>query len=211
MSNGESDLESHQFTDTYRADYIFGGLLNTKLGNRLTGLLFLAAFPLYGVGSSLLVTESATLGLALVLTNSLVVAAIGRFLQRIAAPHGRAVANSYLIARLVEAVLLGVSGYLVYKAGMADSGALYYRLAMIGLGIGSLPILAVLTRVEKMPSWLGRFGVVGYLALIFGIVADGFGAVDFGLFLMIPGALFEVTFAFWLIIYGFDPVTLHET
>ena len=108
-------------------------------------------------------------------------------------------------------MLLGVSGYLVYKAGMADSGALYYRLAMIGLEIGSLPLLAVLTRAEKMPSWLGRFGVVGYLALICGIAADGFGAVDFGLFLMIPGALFEVTFAFWLIIVGFSCETLHET
>ena len=62
------------------------------------------------------------MGLALVLTNSLVVAVIGRMLQSIAAPYGRTVANSYLVARLVEAVLLGVSGYLVYKAGMADSG-----------------------------------------------------------------------------------------
>ena len=177
--------------------------MNTKLGNRILGLLFLAAFPIYGVGSSLLLTESATLGLALVLTNSLVVAAIGRILQSIAAPYGRAVPNSYLVARLVEAVLLGVSGYLVYKTGTADSGALYYRTAMIGLGIGSLPLMAVLTRVEQVPSWLGRFGLVGYLALIFGIAADGFGAVDFGLLLMVPGALFEVTFAFWLIVYGF--------
>ena len=113
--------------------------------------------------------------------------------------------------RFVEAVLLGVSGYLVFKTGMGDSGALYYRIAMIGLGIGSLPLLAVLTRVEQMPSWLGRFGIVGYLALICGIAADGFGAVDFGLLLMIPGALFEVTFAFWLIIYGFGCGTHNET
>ena len=185
--------------------------MNTKLCNRILGLLFLAAFPLYGVGSSLLLTDSGTLGLALVLTNSLVVAVIGRILQSIAAPYGRAVANSYLVARLIEAVLLGVSGYLVYKAGMADSGALYYRIAMIGLGIGSLPLLAVLTRVEQMPSWLSRFGIAGYLALICGIAADGFGAVDFGLFLMIPGALFEVTFAFWLITYGLGRGALHET
>ena len=185
--------------------------MNTKLGNRILGLLFLAAFPIYGVGSSLLLTESATLGLALVLTNSLVVAAIGRMLQSIAAPYGRAVASSYLVCRLVLEELLGVSGYLVYKAGMADSGALYYRLAMIGLGIGSLPLLAVLTRVKQMPSWLSRFGFMGYLALICGIVADGFGAVDLGLFLMIPGALFEVIFAFWLIIYGLGCETRHET
>ena len=185
--------------------------MNTKLRNRSLGLLFLAAFPLYGVGSSLLVTESATLGLVLVLTNSLVVLAIGRMLQSIAVPYGRVVANSYLVARLVEALLLGVSGYLVYAAGMADSGALYYRTAMIGLGIGSLPLLTVLTRVKQIPVWLGRFGIAGYLALICGIVADIFGAVDFGLFLMLPGALFEVTFALWLIRHGFGRGTLHET
>ena len=127
------------------------------------------------------------------------------------APYGRAVPNSYFVARLVEAVLLGVSGYLVYKAGIAESGALQYRIAMIGLGIGSLPLLAVLTRVKQMPSWLGRFGFMGYLALICGIVADGFGAVDLGLFLMIPGALFEVIFGFWLIIYGLGCETRHET
>ena len=185
--------------------------MSTKLRDRSLGLLFLAAFPLYGAGSSLLVTESATLGLALVLTNSLVVAVIGRILQSIASPHGRAVANSYLVARLVEALLLGISGYLVYAAGMADSGTIYYRSAMIVLGIGSLPLLAVLTRVKQMPSWLGRFGFAGYLALICGIIADGFGAVDLGLFLMLPGALFEVTFAFWLLFYGFGCGTLQKS
>ena len=184
--------------------------MNSKLRDRLLGLLILAAFPLYGVGSSLLVTESAMLGLVLVLTNSLVVAGIGRILQGIAAPHGRAVGNSYLVARLLEAVLLGVSGYLVYRAGTADSGALYYRIAMIGLGIGSLPLLAVLIRGKQMPSWLGGSGIAGYLALICGIVADGLGAVDVGLYLMLPGALFEVTFAFWLMIAGFAREMLDE-
>ena len=185
--------------------------MNTKVRDRSLGVLFLAAFPLYGGGSSLLVTESATLGLGLVLTNSLVVVSIGRILQSITAPYGRAVANYYLVGRLIEAVLLGVSGYLVYATGVADSGALYYRIAMIGLGIASLPLLVVLARAAQMPVWLGRFGLAGYLALICGIGADGFGAVDLGLCLMIPGALFEVTFAVWLIIYGVRGGTLHET
>ena len=47
-------------------------------------------------------------------------------------------------------------------------------------------------------AWLGWFGIVGYTVFIFGIVADGFGANEFGLLLVIPGALLEVTFAVWL-------------
>ncbi|MEE3329186.1 MAG: DUF4386 family protein [Myxococcota bacterium] len=163
----------------------------------------MAAFPLYGVGSGLLVTESASLGLILVLANSLVVLAIGRILHAIALPYARFVANFYLAARLLEALLLGISGWLVYQDGIADSGALYYRIAMIGLGIASLPLLGLLMRVGRMPAWLGWFGIVGYTVFICGIVADGFGAVEFGLLLVIPGALFEVTFAVWLIVRGF--------
>ena len=177
--------------------------MNTNVRDRCLGLLFLAAFPLYGVGSGLLITESASLGLVLVLANSLVVLAIGRILQTIALPYGRAVANSYLAARVLEGLLLGISGYLVYQDGIADSGALYYRIAMIGLGIASLPLLGLLIRVGRMPAWLGRFGIVGYTVFICGIAADGFGAVELGLLLMNPGALFEVTFAVWLIVRGF--------
>lgn len=185
--------------------------MSTTLRDRSLGLLFLAAFPLYGIGSSLLVTPSATLGLALVLSNSVVVMAIGRILQSMAVAHGRTVANSYLVGRIVEALLLGLCGSLVYASGRADSGVLYYRIAMFGLGMASLPLLALLTRAEQMPRWLGRFGIGGYLALMGGIMADSFGAVNFGLFLMLPGALFEVTFALWLIVYGFGRGTPHET
>ena len=191
--------------------YYFRELLNTKLRNRILGLLFLGAFPLYGVGSSLLITESATLGLVLVLTNSLVVLAIGRILHGMIEPYSRAIANSYLATRLVEALFLGISGFLIYTTGVADKGTLYYRIAMIGLGGASLPLFAFLTKVEQIPVWLGRFGVVGYLSLICGIILDSFGAVNIGLFLMFPGALFEVSFAIWLIIYGFGHGTLHET
>ncbi len=182
--------------------------MNTTVRDRSLGLLFLAAFPLYGVGSGLLVTESASLGLSLVLANSLVVLVIGRILQTIASPYGGAAANLYLVARLLEAVFLGVSAAVVYRAGVAAPGAPYYRIAMIGLGIASLPLLSVLTRAGRLPTWLGRLGIAGYLALICGIVADGFGAADFGLLLMVPGALFEVTFPVWLIVRGFGRGTI---
>lgn len=176
-----------------------------KHRNQLIGILFLSAFPLYGIGSSLLesVSDSAGLGLALVFANSLVVLIIGRLLQTIATPHSKLVANIYLTARLQEAFFLVIYASLVYNGADADS-AVYdlYRIAMVGLGLGSLPLLLTLTNVQVIPTWLGRFGLVGYISVICGILADSVGAVDLGLGLMIPGALFEVTFAYWFIVRG---------
>jgi len=105
---------------------------------------------------------------------------------------------------LLEAVLLAISGYLVYSTGNAEEGVNFYRIAMIGLGIGSIPLLIALMRGKLISTWLGRFGLLGYSFLIIGILADFIGEADIGLMLMIPGALFELTFAIWLISIGFD-------
>ncbi len=46
---------------------------------------------------------------------------------------------------------------------------------MIGLGVASLPLLALLTRAGQMPAWRGRFGMAGHFGPICGIVSDSFG------------------------------------
>jgi hypothetical protein len=170
----------------------------------IIGLLFISAFPLYGGGSALLESESSGLGLALVLANSVVVSIIGRMIQTITNPHNKFASDGYFYARLLEAILLAISGYLVYSTGAAGEGVNFYRIAMIGLGIGSIPLLIALMHAEMISTWLGRFGLLGYSFLISGILADIIGEADIGLMLMIPGALFELTFAIWLIVIGFD-------
>ena len=172
--------------------------------NVIIGLLFVSAFPLYGGGSALLESESSGLGLALVLANSVVVLVIGKMIQTITIPHNKFASNGYFYARLLEAILLAILGYLVYNTGNAEEGVNLYRIAMIGLGIGSIPLLIALMRGEMISTWLGRFGLLGYSFLIIGILADIIGEADIGLMLMIPGALFELTFAIWLIFIGFD-------
>ena len=98
---------------------------------------------------------------------------------------------------------MAISGYLVYSTGNAEEGVNFYRIAMIGLGIGSIPLLIALTwKIHS--TWLGRFGLLGYSFLIIGILADVIGEADIGPMLPIPGALFELTFAIWLISIGFD-------
>mmetsp|Transcript_27144 Transcript_27144/g.33537 ORF Transcript_27144/g.33537 Transcript_27144/m.33537 type:complete len:189 (+) Transcript_27144:108-674(+) len=175
--------------------------------DRIIGILFLSAFPLYGIGSSLLESASSSteLGLVLVLSNSTVVFLIGRMLQEIVTPLNKVVADAYFYARLSEALILAFSAILVYNHDDDnDVNAWYYRVAMIGLGVGSLPLLTVLTRAEQIPKWLGSLGTVGYSCVIGGIIAGSKGGADQELYMMIPGALFEVTFAIWLIVRGFN-------
>jgi hypothetical protein len=47
-------------------------------------------------------------------------------------------------------------------------------------------------------------GLVGYLILMTGAVAEVFG-VHLGLALSLPGGLWEITLALWLILKGFQP------
>lgn len=192
--------------------------------NRIIGALFLSAFPLYGIGINILENSNNSssknnplIGLVLLLANSLVVLIIGRLLQVIAVRHDKVAANVYFIARFSEALLLAIYGFLIYKEQSMDleTGAsvtavanykFFYNYAMISLGIGSLPILNTFKNAELIPSWLALFGFVGYSFLTSGIVFNGLGIVKDSedvMKLMMPGALFEITFALWLIMFGF--------
>jgi len=175
-----------------------------KFYNKIVGILFISAFPLYGIGSNLLLeSDSAKLGLALVLGNSLAVLTIGRIIQIIITTYDKNVATIYLIARLQEALLLAIYGIAVYNGADAQSAIYYlYRVAMIGLALGSLPLLITLKNDELIGSWLGWFGIVGYSCVLGGMIIDSLGNEDIGLLLMVPGALFELTFAIWFIMKG---------
>mmetsp|Transcript_17917 Transcript_17917/g.26830 ORF Transcript_17917/g.26830 Transcript_17917/m.26830 type:complete len:191 (+) Transcript_17917:51-623(+) len=179
-------------------------MISKKLHSIIIGILFLSAFPLYGIGSSLLVgSSSATLGLVLVLTNSVAVLTIGWILKLILTPYDKNVAIIYFMARLNEASLLAIYAIVVYNGADAQS-AIYilYRISMIGLALGSLPLLRMLKNHQLISALLGWFGIIGYSCVFGGIVVDSLGYVDLGLLMMIPGALFEITFGVWFIVQG---------
>ena len=73
------------------------------------------------------------------------------------------------------------------------------------LASGALFLVALLLRSGLVPRWLALLGIVGYGLHLTGATAELFG-LHISLFLLVPGALFEVGLAFWLIIKGFDPV-----
>ena len=55
-----------------------------------------------------------------------------------------------------------------------------------------------------MPQWLAGWGVIGYALHATGAIAEIFG-IPISLILLIPGGLFELALAFWLLIKGFQP------
>ncbi len=175
--------------------------------DRAIGSLFLAAFLLYGIGTVLATGTALYVGAALMLLNSMAVAAIGILVRPVLAPHDRRVGGLYLATRLIEAVLLGVGAVILIARG-ADETALalnqnVYHAGMVVLGLGSLAFCRVLIRVPLVPKALGWLGLVGYAIFAVGMLLDAAGHTTAGMILLIPGALFEISFGIWLIARGF--------
>lgn len=173
-----------------------------RVTGRCAGAFFLLAFVAYGIGTAL---SGQSAGTALVVLNSVLVAAIGvlafRALRR---PHPKA-AWTYLVARGAEAFLL-TAGIVLLDAVGAGAADFAYQLAMLSLGLGSLPFCLALNRQRWLPSWLAIWGFTGYALLATGAAAELIGA-RVGLVLAIPGGLFEIVFGLLLLARGFAPST----
>lgn len=174
---------------------------------RTVGALLLAAFILYGVGNAI-ATRAAhdsgmlTLGVAMMLANSVAVVAIGALLVPVLRPHSPVVARVYLATRIFEATFLSV-GAIALLAGSTGLNVTAYNIAMAGLGIGSLFFCALLYRARLVPRFLAVWGSVGYAAFAVGSLIEIAGVTAAGLIGAIPGGLFEIFFACWLIARGF--------
>ncbi|QDY08174.1 DUF4386 family protein [Micromonospora sp. HM134] len=176
--------------------------MSLRVTGRWAGAFFLSAFVAYGVGSAL---AGRPAGVALVLANSVLVAAIGvlafRALRR---PHP-GVAWLYLVTRGAEAFLLAAG--LVLRDRYGDGAAdLAYQLAMLALGLGSVPFCLALARRRWLPRWFAGWGTAGYALLAAGAVA-ALAGVEVGVAPAVPGGLFEVAFGVVLLVRGFAPAT----
>lgn len=190
-----------------------GGVRRSRKG-RAVGVLFLAAFVAYGVGSSL-ATSAATAGgspaqlvggVALVLVNSLIVIGIGVLMLPILKAHNVAIALAYLGTRIFEGLGLAVGGIALLAAtGDLATGVNFiaYNVAMAGLGLGSIFFCVVLFRSGLAPPFLAVWGALGYATFASGSILELAGVSGAGLVGAVPGGLFELTFGIWLIVRGF--------
>src|SRR3954449_11683223 len=184
---------------------------------RIVGVLFLAGFWAYGVGSLIATgivrsgdrsgsTALFVTGAALMLLNSAFVIGIGVLMFPILRAHSRAIAAGYLGARIFEGAVLaiGVVTLVVLTGSRAiHANAAFYNIAEAGLGIGSLFFCALLFRTGLVPRWLAVWGFIGYACFAAGNLLDLFGVAGAAAVASIPGGLLEWTFAIWLIARGF--------
>jgi MFS family permease len=184
---------------------------------RIVGILFLAGYLAYGVGSPIATgivdsddrsssTAVFVTGIALMLLNSAFVIGIGVLMIPILRVHNKAIATGYLFTRIFEGVVLaaGVVSLIVLTSSDAiDANAAFYNAAEAGLGIGSLFFCALLFRTALVPHWLAAWGFIGYACFAAGNLLALFGVAGAAVVAAIPGGLFELTFAIWLIARGF--------
>ncbi len=185
---------------------------------RIVGVLFLSGYLAYGVGSLIAQgvvdaddrsgsTALFVTGIALMLLNSAFVIGIGVLMFPILQAHNKAIAASYLGTRVFEGVVLaiGVVSLIVVTGSSSaiDANTAFYSVAEAGLGIGSLFFCTLLFRTGLVPCFLAVWGFIGYACFAGGNLLELVGVADAGIVGAIPGGLFEVTFAIWLIARGF--------
>ena len=179
---------------------------NSRTTARTVGTLLLAAFFLYGIGSSIAMTATPgvllTTGTVMMLLNSIAVVAIGALMWRVLRATAPTIAVGYLATRVFEGTFLAV-GAIALLGGFANTNFLSYNVAMAGLGIGSLFFCAALYRSRLVPRFLAAWGFVGYASFATGCILELSGAAGAGLISTIPGGLFEIFVAIWLIVRGF--------
>jgi hypothetical protein len=192
---------------------------------RIVGVLFLAGYLAYGVGSLIAkgVVSSAdrsgssalfVTGAALMLLNSAFVIGIGVLMFPILRAHNKAIAAGYLGTRIFEGVVLAIGLVsLVVVTGSAaaiQANAVFYNVAEAGLGVGSLFFCALLFRTGLVPRFLAVWGFIGYACFAGGNLLELFGVAGAALVGAIPGGLFELTFGIWLIAKGFSSASAPE-
>lgn len=161
-------------------------------------------------------------GTFLMLTNSAAVIAIGVLMVPVLRARHEITAVAYLATRLFEGIVMTVGVLclllmipLAQAAGSLGSSELLtvlvraaqggntqaLHIAMIALGVGSVPFVRALLVENLIPRWLAVLGLVGYPVLAGG-EALLLAGVDIGMVHYAPGGVFEVVFALVLIARG---------
>ena len=172
------------------------------------------------------------IGASLMLLNTVVDIGKGVLFFPILENHGKRTAFVYLAAIVVQVVFLDIGALFIlmlvplaqiaadagassaaWAPGIAslltESNTLAYNVGQATLSFGGVFLCLLLYRTRLIPQLLAGLGVFGYALQAGGAASEIFG-LQISLFLLIPGALFEVGIAFWLIFKGFRPAAIAE-
>lgn len=197
--------------------------MNASKRNALyIGILFIIPFFAYSTADGLISSalnsptiinnNSLIIGTALVLINALCVALIGIVTHKTLSHLNPAVTKAYRLTRLLEALgFITIAATVLYftystQHDVNSTKNIHfwaYQTAMLVLSIGSLPFFRFLLQQQIIPRYMAIWGIGGYALLATGSLLEMAG-LPFGLYLSIPGGLFELVFAIRLMIKGFD-------
>ena len=147
--------------------------------------------------------------------------------------HGRRTAFVYLAAIVVQVVFLDIGALFLlmlvplsqiaadagassaaWAPGIAslltESNTLAYNIGQATLSFGGVFLCLLLYRTRLIPQLLAGLGVLGYVMHAGGAISEIFG-LQISLYLLIPGAIFEVAIAFWLIFKGFNAAVVAQS
>ena len=170
------------------------------------------------------------IGAFLMLLNTVVDVGKGVLFFPILENHGRRTALVYLAAIVVQVVFLDLGvifllmlvplAHIAADAGassaawapgigslLTESNTIAYNVGQATLSFGGVFLCLLLFRTRLIPQVLAGLGVLGYVLHAAGSISEIFG-LPLSLFLLIPGAIFEIGIAFWLIIKGFHPAAV---
>jgi hypothetical protein len=92
---------------------------------------------------------------------------------------------------------------------LTEANTIAYNVGQATLAFGGTFLCILLFRTRLIPQVLAGLGVVGYMVHATGSMSELLG-FPVSLYLLIPGAIFEVGIAFWLIVKGFRPAAIAE-
>jgi hypothetical protein len=200
----------------FLAGFLIYGTGSILVNSVVDGQNFLA-----GVGA-----QQTTLALGAFLMIATAAVDIGKavFFFPILQRHGRRTAVAYLATMVFEMAMMTVgvlallmiipladeaerigNGAAQALGSLAvDANEMAYQIGQLSLGFGCLFLCALLLRSGLVPRWLAVWGLIGYALHMTGAAAEIFGA-PISLVLLIPGGIFELTLAVWLLTKGFTP------
>ena len=167
------------------------------------------------------------IGALLMLLNTVVDVGKGVLFFPILENHGKRSALAYLAFIIVQVVMLDVGvlalllivplGQQALISGQASAAwalglgsllnqwnTMAYSIGEATLGVGGLFLCSLLFRTRLIPRFLAVGGLIGYVSLTVGMIAETLG-IHISLMLSVPGIFFEVGLPVWLFIKGFQP------
>ena len=170
------------------------------INSKIIGSFFLLAFLAYGFGRHYFeneVMQIKQIGAILIVLNSIMVLFIGILFRKTLQKYNSTVGNIYLFTRIFESLALSTLVLkLFFIINFSDDFG--YFLAMVILGLGSIPMCLTLLKYKISPSWLAVWGAIGYAIFSIGFLMELFGK-EWSMYLLVITALWEITFAMWLI------------